>query len=178
MDRYSVSKNKLRKIWENSEANSDKINNNVKKINIDFRSETFLKNINVVSLVENYDISESDQIQIVFTNFPDWAVNFSKPSITFHFDSAYDPSTEVESFFQAFQDGTLKEGDISIIRWNTFHWWTRETDLWKFNVRFNLNARVANSVSEHGFSTVELKTFANVKLYIVNERLYNEIQSG
>ena len=171
---------KIQTTWEKAQANQSEIdNNNIKIIETRFRSENHFKPVTIIPVVSEFQVGSSgSQVSVIMLDFPEWAINMAQPFVNFYFDSAYRPDEEVENFTDAFNDGTLEEGDISIVRWNTFHWFTKQDGLYKFNFRFDLNVRVATSVTDLGFSTAALPTFTNISLYVVNERNYNELQSG
>lgn len=188
---YNIVKHKIKNSFEKTQSNLSDINNDIKKLEIQFRSENHNKLITIIPVAINLLVdTPGQQVSVELLDFPDWAINMSQPLAIFNFDTAYNPQDEVESFFQSAGNGTLKDGDISIIRWNTIYWFTKfseELDSfgnitksggYKFTFRFDFNVKVAINVNLPSYSSTDLPVFANINLYIVNDKNYNELQSG
>lgn len=177
---FGKARRKIQKAFEKARLNiSETKNENIQKFGEKYVSANHFKGVTIVPLVSEYVVDTSgQQITIDLLDFPDWAINMARPSVVLYFDSAIRPHEEVASFFTEFANGTLEDGDLSIIRWNVAHWFTKQDGLYKFTIRFDLNLRIATGVSEFGFGSTAIPTYANVSLYILNERNYNDLQSG
>ena len=175
---FEKARRKLQKTFEKSEFNINE-HRNIKRIEKSFRSENHYKPVTIINIATAEPILLPGQRIISnLNNFPEWAVNMSSPSIVLSFDSAYKPSQAVDDFSIEFANGTLKNGDITLIRWEIYSWFTKRDNGYDFTVKFDINPRVATGVSDFGFGSSALPTVADINLYVLNERNYNEIQSG
>lgn len=177
---FGKARRKIQKSFEKARLNLSEIKNqNIKKLEAKYSSENHYKPVTIIPVATDLLVDTSgQQVSIDLIDFPDWAINMARPSIVLSFDSAIQPQNEVESFFTEFSNGDLSDGDISISKWNVSHWFTKESGLYRFTVRFDLNVQLATGVTEIGFGSVNINPIANVSLYILNERNYNELQSG
>ena len=173
---FITSKNKLEKIWDQSQDNTDEINENIQKISIDFNSVTISKKVNIFTLLDNALVTSNNyaNYQFEFSNFPDWAVNFARPLIFYTLDSAYNIEQEKDEFVT----GEVEIGDFQVIYQIVHTWWIKEGDLWRFNVLSDGNPRAIVTTSPFGYSAQSIPSYITIKLYILNEKNYNEIQSG
>lgn len=175
---FDNSKNKLQKVWEKTQDNTSQIRNEIKVVETPFLSQTNLKYVNIVSAYENVIFDPNIQYSVFLPNFPDWAVNFTRPSIVYRTPTAYDMTKEITSFAQEFSQGTLVEGMIQTVHINSRTWWTKVTGGWNFTIRPDVVVQVAQNVTPFAFQGVPLNLTFDVKLYIINERMYHAIQSG
>lgn len=177
---FGKARRKIEKAFEKTRLNLSEVKNqNIQKFQEKYKSENHYKPVTIIPIVSNYTVdTPGQQVTVDLLDFPEWAINMARPSVVLYFDSAIQPHEEVDSFFTAFANGTLTDGTLSIIRWNISHWFTKQDGLYKFTVRFDLNPRIATGVSEFGFGSTAVPTYANVSLYILNERNYNDLQSG
>lgn len=175
---FDNNKNKLQKVWEKTQDNTSQIRNEIKVVETPFLSQTNLKYVNIVTLYENVIFDPNIQYSVFLPNFPDWAVAFTRPSIVYRTPSAYDITKEVTSFFQEFGQGNLVDGMLMTTSINSRTWWTKVSGGWNFTIRPDVVVQQAQDVTESSFSGVALDLRFDVKLYIINERMYHAIQSG
>lgn len=177
---FDKTKHKIQTVWEKNQANLSEIDNqNIKKLEVSFRSENQYKPVSIIPVTSNLEVAIANpQLSVSLINWPDWVLNMIHPKIVFNLDSAYKPNEEILNFNDAHDEGTLKLGDISIGRFNHFYWFTKQDGLYKLNFKFDLGVFVVDNISEIGWSSSIIPTFVNISLYVLNERNYNELQSG
>jgi hypothetical protein len=178
---YSSTNKKLQKLFNRTNENENNIKNNIRKINKSFTSQTNYKSAQQIVISENLEITRTDdmtQVSVDLIGFPDWAINMVRPMIIYSFPSGFDVVNDVDGFAIENQNGTLKLNDVSFIRNNTNYWFVEHDNYYTFTVNFDIDFQYVSSKTEFSFDTSPLPTFAKLKLFILNEKNYDELQSG
>lgn len=173
---FDNKKNRIEKNWNRVENNKNNLTN-IPITSLDFNSINFNKEITTISLLDNELLSvlPLDKVQtILLENFPEWALNMIEPHVVYSIDDGYVSSIIDTSLAEANNNGTLKNGDISIATQNWEYWYNR-IDQSNFLLKIFYNIRVfraRKSGSGSGFSSSNVPIFANISLKIYNHRIY------
>lgn len=174
---FNTQQNKLQTSFTNKEVNRQNLKI-LEPINTTFRSVNFNKDISIVTIADEDLITTSaNDYSIIFNNIPNWAVTMAKPFYYFSAGSGFDFSKTVDNFSIAFSNGTLKLNDVSIIRWNVQYWWSQlGENTFKFFLRTNINIRYVTNLSEFGFGSEFFPIYLSVKIQLVNNKEFYEVQ--
>ncbi len=170
---FNNSTNKIQKNWERSEENE----NDLKKvpfITLDFNSINFNKKITTIPILTNEEAGVLSDIPqtVLLENFPEWALNMIEPFVTYTIEDGFATKFIPTTLQQAFDNGTLKDDDVSI-EIQEFHYWFNHIDQTNFllKVFYTINIREA-ILRESGFTSTRIPAFINISLKILNHRIY------
>lgn len=171
---FNTTKRKIRKTWERNEQNTSDIQNKLQKFNVHFNSINFNKAIAEIKLVEDTLLDTSPDLitTVILEDFPEWIINHINVVSIINSTDGFPLTNFVNSFFEAFSNGTLSVGDASLI--TRTHYWIakREDNNYELKIFNDPNLRIATSVSQFGFSTTAIPMFLNLSLKIINPRIY------
>ena len=172
---FDNSKNKLQRIWEKNEANTSKIDNNLKKFEVDFKTVNFTKKITTIPIFEEKLVLEGDFDEIVVVdliNIPEWILNHINiiPIVSLVGDTNTDiiitiPGTEV------------KEGDIQFFT-NGKHWIAKlENNNYQLKIFLDIRVNKITEVPDIGSpKTQDLDFNLDLNLKIINPRIYENVK--
>lgn len=157
---FNNKKNKLPSIWNKNQTLETSVNN-LKKIDINIKSEHFTKKVNKINILTKYDLTNAllqnnFTINVELNGFPDWAV----------------PMTRVIPVF--FSEDGVNLDSIS----------PSLTFIYQFNYLFHRvseNSYILKFFYEgfiQDFSLNYFPLYLNLDLYIINEYIFNTSQVG
>lgn len=176
---FANTKRKIITNWDDEITNEKTINNNLKKFDLSYRPSQNFKGINLLTIIDDELVVDQNQTySFELEGLDENLIPYFKPLAYYRLDSAYDITQEIDSFFTANAEGTLKNGDISVLNHDERFWWVKETNKWIFYYRVDFNVRYAIVYPPSSFGTEEVPIYLTLKLAYVDERFFDEIQSG
>ncbi len=166
-------KQKIQKTWERSEENENNLKD-IPLVTLDFNSINFNKKINTLSILtdEIAPTTLNNVESILLENFPEWAINMIEPTIIYSTTDGFIGNLIPISFSEAFENGTLKTGDVTFSI-QKFHYWFNRIDNKHFLLKLFYSGGFSEAtVSEIGFFSSPVTTFINISLKILNHRIY------
>ena len=170
---FQNSKNRFQKTWERSQENENDLKD-IPLVTLDFNSINFTKKIITIPILTNQVavVSSNVPASILLKNFPEWSLNMIEVFVTYTIGDGFVSKFIPITLSEAFNNGTLKDGDVAIQN-QDFHYWFNRVDNTNILVKvfYTINIQEAN-VSQIGFSGVPVPTFINLSLKILNQRIY------
>jgi hypothetical protein len=180
---FKTTKQKIQKIWEQNRANTSFTKNDLKKQDSLYSSQTFLKKPNIITILDRKDVNSKDvTYHFDLQGFPEWAINMARPLVYLELDSGFRLENSYDSFSavqESFTNGTLKLNDILFGSWNVETYFVNYGGGFRYVFKPNVLVYFISSLTQFGWSASDsLPVYATLKLYIINEKNYNAIQSG
>lgn len=172
---FDNSINKLSKVWQRSQKNENKLKE-IPNITLDFNSINFNKKIITIPIVTNQLFNDTVQT-ILLKNFPEWAINMIEVHCVYTMADGFAQSPIIDDFDTAFDNGTLRVGDISITA-QDFEYWFNNIDQTNYHLKIFLSTFVkqVSEIRPPGFLPPFLSNivpmFVTLSLKIVNKRTY------
>ncbi len=171
---FQNSKNKFQKTWDRSEENENNLKD-IPLVTLDFNSINFSKKITTIPIVTNQLTSVTSVTSldtILLENFPEWSINMIEVFATYTIGDGFVSKLIPITLTEAFNNGTLKDGDVSIGK-QDFHYWFNLIDNKNILVKiFHIIGIVEAEIVPAGFVSSAVPTFINLSLKILNERIY------
>lgn len=172
---FQNSKTRIQKTWERSQENENNLKD-IPLITLDFNSINFSKKIITIPILTNEVaiVSSNVPATILLENFPDWSLNMIEVFVIYTIGDGFIGKLIPISFSEASNNGTLKNGDVSISN-QDFHYWFNRIDnknvLVKVFYTINIREAVVTPPAP-GFGSNPVPTFINLSLKILNQRIY------
>ena len=170
---FQNSKTRFQKTWERSQKNENNLED-IPLVTLDFNSINFNKKITTIPIVTN-KLATNTAESILLENFPEWVINMIEIFVIYTIDDGFIGRLIPITLSEAFQNGTLKDGDVSIGN-QDFHYWFNRIDDKNILVKvfYTINIREAELVPA-GFVSSIVPAFINLSLKILNQRIYEEM---
>ncbi len=170
---FQNSKNRFQKTWERSQENEDNLKD-IPLVTLDFNSINFNKEIITISILTNQSAKTTfdNPETILLTNFPDWSLNMIEIFTTYTIGDGFASRLISTTLTEAFNNGTLKDGDVAIQNQDLHYWFNRiDNKNVLVKVFYTISIQEAN-VTEVGLTGIPVPTFINLSLKILNQRVY------
>lgn len=170
---FDNSTQKFQKIWEKNEENKSEIDNNLKRIEVNFNSENFNKKINTIPIITDREQDDLDEIFVIDLNdFPEWIINHINVVLVIELVGDVNTDTIISSS----NDENAKVGDIVYGSGATNgKYWIAKLDEnnYKLKVLLDITVRRITDIPPVGSPTTEKLFFnLNLNLVITNPRIY------
>lgn len=178
---FDGSKRKLQKLFEEQQKNASFIEDNLKKINLDFTSNNYVKPFQKIFQSQETALESFGFFEYEFA-IPEIFLNTIKPFIYVSLPNGWDLNNILFSSSEANTKrlaGQLRLNDLLLTEYYYRYWWVKKSEnFYVLSIGFSINLQYVSSISEFGFSAEFLPFILNVDLIRDDYRNYNEIQSG
>lgn len=165
---FNNSIQKFQKIWEQNESNTSEIDNNLKKIQLDFKSNHFSKKITTMSILKDEFVATlyNQVIVIELNNFPEWLINHINviPIVS--------PIGDINTDTVVSTPANVKIGDI-IFNPNISKYWIAKISDKNYQLKVSLSLIMAQ-VTDLTPSFTILPFNLDLDLKIINPRIYEK----
>ncbi len=170
---FNNSKARIQNTWERSQENENDLKD-IPLVTLDFNSINFSKKIITIPILTDEVASVAFDVPatVLLENFPEWSLNMIEVFAIHTIGDAFIGKLIPITLTEAFNNGTLKDGDVAIQN-QDFHYWFNRIDNANVLVKvfYTISVQEAN-VSEIGFVGIPISTFINISLKILNQRIY------
>lgn len=179
---FNNSKQKIQKTWDRSEDNENNLKD-IPLITLDFNSINFNKKIVTIPIItkEVFIVAQDNVQTVLLKNFPEWVINMIEVTCVYAIEDGFAEFPLVDDFATEASKGTLKVGDISIIK-QEFDYWFNNVDEKNFNLKIFLSTIILQVKTLRpnlipAFLTNFVPSSLTLSLKIVNQRIYETMNS-
>ena len=168
---FNNEKNKINKSWNRIETTTDDLKN-ISFTTVNFNSINTNKKILTYPIIENEESMGDFLVNatIYLQDFPEWAINMMEPTAIYTVGDGYAEHFLDISLNEAFENGTLKSGDVGIGQ-QEFKYWFNRID----HNHFLLKIFYTISVIQVGLTGGLIPILINMSLKIYNQRNYEKM---